>query len=462
MMRSRQQYGPAILASLVLLLAAWPWPGHAQNPGAPWPVAHVDGQNSDRVPFALPPITQIAWHALADQSCYMGATLGSNGLVYVATGKGLGTSALSALNATGQVVWQSAPYQQPNDLDSGAILSAPAIDAAGDLYLTDSNQFWAFHGDGRIKWVQQQPRDAKPALSAQFIGNSVVVVTGDGLVIARKRSDGSLAAPVLPLPRLAPLRAPREDAGRLLPFAQRIDPELSATVAGILFGGSWPVSNTPAVHPVLPRLYIQATTAKANKPQGSTLFAVDLDEQAGFWHIAQQLQMAGRSATSPALSPDGATVYLAEANNTLVAVDAMSLERRFAVPLGHSILASPTVGADGTIYVNAAAMVAIDPRGAILWEQDYATLDPANRRHDSRADSVITASATRLYVVVNSGTKPFLVSLDPHSGAILDQPIPLPASSETVISARPDALFLTYLGLRTPGITGGGITMLIP
>ncbi len=386
----------------------------------------------------------------------MGATLSTNGLVYVATGKGPGTSALTALNATGHIVWQSAPYQQPNDLDSGAILSAPAIDEAGDLYLTDSNQFWAFHGDGRIKWVQQQPRDAKPALSSQFIGHSVVVVTGNGLVIARKRSDGSLSAPVLPLPNLAPISAPREDAGRLLPFAQRIDPALSATVAGILFGGSWPVSNTPAVHPALPRLYIQATTAKSNKPQGSALFALDLDEQAGFWHIAQQLQMAGSSATSPALSPDGTTVYLAEDNSNLVAVDAMSLERRFSVPLGNNILASPTVGADGTIYVNAAAVVALDPQGTILWKQDFATLAKANQRQGARANSVITASADRLYVVANSGTKPFLVSLDPRHGAIVDQPIPLPASSETVISAGPDALFLTHLGLRTPGAAGGG------
>ena len=451
-----------LVVALVLFLAAWPWPGHTQNNGAPWPLAHADAQNSDRVPFSVPPITRVAWHTLADQSCYMGATLGSNGLAYVTTGKGLGTSALTALDTSGHVVWQSPPYQQSDDLDSGAILNAPVIDEAGDLYLTDSNQVWAFHGDGSVKWVQPLPQNAKPALSAQFIGQSVVVVTGDGLVIARKRDDGRLAAPVLPLPRLAPIKPPGQNAGRLLPFAQRIDPALRDTVAGILFGGAWPVSNTPAVHPILPRLYIQATTAKANKANGSTLFALDLDEQTGFWRIAQQLQLAGRSATSPALSPDGGTVYLAEDGSNLVAVDAMSLERRFSVPLDKGILASPTVGADGTIYVNAGAVVALDPQGKMLWQQDFADLARANQRSRARADSVITATPDRLYVVANSGTKAYLVALDPHHGTMLDQPIALPASSETVVSASPTALFVTHLGLLTSGTAGGGITMLTP
>lgn len=448
--------------ALVLSLAAWPWPGHSQDNAAPWPLAHADGQNSDRVPFTLPPVTRVAWHTLADQSCYMGAALDANGLAYVATGKGIGTSSLTALDATGHVVWQSPPYQNPDDLDSGAILNAPAIDEAGDLYLTDSNQFWAFHGDGTVKWVQRLPQGAKPALSAQFIGRSVVVVTGDGLVIARKRSDGSLAAPVLPLPRLAPIKPPGQDAGYLLPFAQRIDPALRDTVAGILFGGAWPISNTPAVHPVLPRLYIQATTAKANKANGSTLFALDLDEQAGFWHLAQQLQLAGRSATSPALSPDGATIYLAEDSSNLVAVDAMSLEKHFSVPLEKGILASPTVGVDGTIYVNAGAVIALDPQGKMLWQQDFADLARANQRSRARADSVITATPDRLYVVANSGAKAYLVTLDPHHGTMLDQPIALPASSETVVSASPTALFVTHLGLLTSGAKGGGITMLTP
>ena len=458
---------------LVLLLAM----GHGPLAGAgwlspyahsAWPAPHAQGRNATAVTFFLPTHLTMGWRALGDHTFYQGVTIGPAGQLYAATGKGVGFASLHALKSDGTLLWESAPYQTPSDLDSGAVFSAPTIDRHGDLYLTDSNQFWALHEDGRIKWVEPLPPDALPALAAQFIGKAVVAVTGDGQVIARARSDGRLLAPVLRLPDVAAVSADHAPNSQLPPLDGRIDPALRQGFVDVLFGYSWPVTNTPAVHPLLPRLYIPARTAT-----GSSLYALDLHTTPGRkmperWRVAFAAPLAGQGAASPALSPDGRRVYCAEGGDTLVATDAVSGRRLWALPLGANLLAAPTVAQDGTIFVNAGAIVAVTPQGTMRWRQDFAAFAPLVTDIRTpvtvgRGNSVITAAPNALYVVVGFRAAPYFFILDPANGAVLDEPIRLAASSETIIATAPSgAAYVTHMGLLTAGAQGGGITALRP
>ncbi len=456
---------------LVLLLPM----GHGSMAGvfspyarSSWPAAHANGRNATAVAFPLPTHLAMGWRALEDHTFYQGITIGPAGQLYAATGKGVGFASLHALKADGSLLWESPPYQDQDDLDSGAVFSAPTVDRHGDLYLTDSNQFWAFHGDGRIKWVEPLPPGALPALSVQFIGQAVVAVTGDGQVVARGRRDGRLLAPVLRLPGVAAVSGDHAPNNALPPLDGRIDPALRQAFVDVLFGYSWPVTNTPAVHPVLPRLYIPARTAT-----GSRLYALELRATPGQktparWQVVFASALAGQGAASPALSPDGRWIYCAEDGTTLVAMDARTGQRSWALPLGANLLAAPTVAGDGALFVNAGAIMAISPQGTIRWRQDFADFAPLVTDirvpvTTGRGNSVITAAPNALHVVVGFRAAPYFFVLDPNNGMVLGEPIRLPASSETISAADASgAVYVTHMGLLTGGVHGGGITALHP
>jgi len=119
--------------------------------------------------------------------------------------------------------------------------------------------------------VKPLPLGATAALSPQFIGDAVVGITGDGQVFARRRSDGKNLAPTFRIPSTPPART-----WRFLPIdapgQEVIDRAIYKEVFGVFIGRAWPVSNTPAVHPKLGRLYMPV-----NQRQGTSLLAIDFN-----------------------------------------------------------------------------------------------------------------------------------------------------------------------------------------
>jgi len=433
----------------------------------PWPATHADSSNSASVNFPLPTKLEIAWEILKDRAIVQAATIGPNGLMYATSGQGRGHSHLTAFDRSGRIIWQAPEYKTSDDLDSFAILSAPVIDDQGDIYLCDSNQIWAFHGDGAVKWSAPLPADSKSCLSVQFIDSALIAVTGDGIIIAHRRNDGTHAAQPLQLPVQSSYRGNTFDRlpNRVMPGYWGTDPEIIQEVVAVFLGLRWPITNTPAVHPQRPRIYISAPDMDGT----SSIFAVDLDLEQGEFSIAfrSDLKRQG-SASSPTVSPDGSRVYVADGSNAMAAIDAVDGRILWNVdtPNVIPIVSSPSVGADGTIYVTAGGVIAMRSDGMILWRRSFADASP------SQADSVVTAGPNALYVVVLEGGLAYynlrqpqakFYVLNPETGENLSDPVALSHSSEAYITVDNQGwAYITHLGWGTNEPGGGGVTALKP
>ena len=121
---------------------------HAASPEpyAPshWVSVHGDSHNSDYV--ALSPTANVEpyWTALDGAAIFVGPIFDTAGRVYVPTGRGQGTSHLHAFSSDGQLLWQTPPMQSLDDVDYGAVISAPIIDSDNNVYANDLNQLWSF------------------------------------------------------------------------------------------------------------------------------------------------------------------------------------------------------------------------------------------------------------------------------------------------------------------------------
>lgn len=91
-------------------------------------------------------------------------------------------------------------------------------------------------------------------------------------------------------------------------------------------------------------------------------------------HVSIELPMGGGSGTSPALSVSGDTVYSADGDGNMLAVDSYSGEVRWSAK-GEGLL-SPAIGPDDTIYTGnifaVPTVIALTPdNGSIKWTRSY-------------------------------------------------------------------------------------------
>mgnify|MGYP005809812211 CR=1 FL=1 len=462
----------------------WMTAGAAPYAQTPWPATHGDGRNANTVDFSLPLKQNIAWRALEDRAVVQAATIGPSGRIYVTTGRGRGYPSLTALSRDGQILWESSPYWNAWDLDSWAILSSAVVDEKEDLYLTDGRQFWAVHGDGTLKWKKPLFPALKPSLSVQFLKSAVVAVTGDGWVLARNRENGRLAALPFRLPWVASPTPPPSFLEGLFPLSILVDPEIIFELNAVFQGFSWPVANTPAVHPTLSRLYIPARRREAEnisrqkffgksgeeRPQRGdlALYAVDFHEDKGLFSLAFMTFLSKEwGAASPVVSKDGKRVYVGSNRREIAAIDAYTGEILWRKGFSGGILGAPTEGVDGTLYVIAGSVVALSPEdGQTLWEKDMRDLivTPVGEgRAGAFADSIITASANALYLTAMANRAPYFLILDPKTGNRLSEPLLLPASCEAYVTVdRDGSAYVSHYGYLTNTLSSGGITALKP
>ena len=337
-------------------------PGYMQSS---WSTVHGDSSNSDHVPLAMTSNVRQRWHVLKGAGIWTLPVIAVDGTVYVATGEGPGHSHLHAISPEGEILWRSAPQQSLADLDSLAVFSAPVLDADGDIYIGDGNQFWAFHPDGKVKWVVDLPGLGIQGgfVTGMFVDDYVGGVSIDGKVMLLHRSSGELAMPVLDLPGAdGPLGPPIPDPL----WKNLVDPAIRDQVWEILRGHRYEITNTPAVHPRTGRIYVIG--AGVDESEGH-FYGIDVVDDR--LKLAFVTKVPAGSGTSPGISPGGERLY-AMAKGQLFAVDAESGEKLWSKDVNGQD-ASPSVGPDDTVYIlGGQRLVAVQgASGEIKWARDY-------------------------------------------------------------------------------------------
>lgn len=455
--------------------------GYAQTT---WATVHADSSNSDWVPLVTSPQVEEQWRALEGAAIWTAPSVGADGTLYSTTGRGRGTAHLHALSASGELLWESAPQQGLDALDAGAVTSAPLLDEAGDIYVGDANQYWAFRADGSVKWVSDVLALGVegPFVSSILVGGFVGGISVNGQVMLLEPETGALAVPVLELPGGPSPEGPGVPewvwAGGLM------DPDTKDRVLEVLLGHRYEVSNTPAVHPETGRIYIMAAGRSLEE---GLFYGIDLVD--GELRIAFETLVAPNSGTSPAISPDGERVYAFGGTGEVMGFDAETGVVIFDEELGGTP-ASPSVGPDGSVYVLARTrLVKIDGRsGDVIWSRGYedfaAEKIPAvswlwpfvtTGEPGAYIDSVVTITPKLVWTSLLLGyeldvfgrelvsaKRTFLVAIDPASGDIVSHH-PIPDTSEGGISVgRHGELYLDILAVQSSLAAGAPYRWLLP
>ena len=374
-----------------------------------WPSVHGGPANNDYVAINHGIEFAWEWEALVGMATIVAPTTGPGGNLYQTAGNPTGGSNLFALNRKGEILWQTPAWHSKDDFDSCAALNAPIVDTAGDIYVSDCNQFWAFKSDGQVKWVINLPPPA-PGSAFQDIDEDVEVFnpdnpskkitvkrlteirsfvtaffTADGsvggitvfgdVVIVDRDTGRSVAHPFrLPGAPPPPTRPPESD--RFL--VGLMDGRLIQPLFDLVVGRTFNSSNTPSVNPFDGRIFVAATGRQANT---GALYGLDFTPattrgELGTIKVATDTIIGRESGSSPSISPDGQKVFLTDETGKLYAVDAQTGKVACATADLDAQPGSPSIGNDGTVLVQTFdGADAIDPNTCkVKWSLDLGWL----------------------------------------------------------------------------------------
>ena len=125
---------------------------------------------------------------------------------------------------------------------------------------------------------------------------------------------------------------------------------------------------TPALSSDGKTLYLGFASGGFNAPGSATLYGVNTADGQMVWSVDLG---ATRVMASPTVGPDG-TIYVGTAGGQLVAVGADG-KLRWTAQTGPTIKSAPAIGQDGTIYhpTSDGKMYAVTPSGEVKWSFDF-------------------------------------------------------------------------------------------
>jgi len=306
---------------------------------SPYPTQHVNPRNSDFTPYDAPTTNlKVKWKALEDSQILQACSSGSNGLLYCVRGWALADDKcnLIALNEeTGARVWEDRIDGQCQ-LDEQVTVNNPVIDAAGNLYLADSQQVMSFTADGQVRWRNNFPSTVKSRKSLPNVpfglillegGELATATLGDGIMTMFDSQTGEMTRTPFDLP--AEKRKPPKPSRFLLPKQMPddfMDNLTDLAAAQIIWDFSlgesdFEVDNNLAVDEKRKLIFISSGAKFPNKKNSGALWAVSYADKdlSVAWYV--ELDVPGGIATSPTLSNDGAFVIIGDNDLNLVTVD---------------------------------------------------------------------------------------------------------------------------------------------
>ncbi len=458
-----------------------------------WSTLHRGPANRKLVPATDLSGDRVAWTALEGASVLTAPTLTPDRrALFVTTGLARGAWNLHAFDLEGNALWSAPPWTDAKTgVDPCAILSSPIVDDAGDVYIGDCNQLFAFHADGRPKWTVPLPtiRDGDWVVAEDLPVNALTTavftragdvfgVTNFGDVVVFDRATGRRLNDDLRLPG----HVPPESAVMPMPpsiFEGLVAPEIREWAWQLLAGGAMPSANTPAVDMASGRIFVAATSTTVGK---GALHALDLHtlgsgpDRRVEVSPAFLTEMGPGSGSSPALSPQADRVYVSDENGAFYGVDARTGTIDWRVQT-KATSAAAAVGANGDVYALQAygpALIAIRADGTVRWESDLDALAQAALPESfwlgdpvpiGNGNPTVVGADVLVPVVYGYETKLFgrtvpwpvhssLVRIDGATGRGVEDVITLPDDSTGITAVLPDGTILNSLGTAvTSGIT---------
>jgi outer membrane protein assembly factor BamB len=321
--------------------------------------------------------------------------LSANGkTLYIGSYVGDGDGTLYALdtskNSTSRLKWK---------ISVGGVLAAPSVADDGTIYLSTDDGIFAVEPNGGVKWQVLKGQESTATASIGSDGTVYAVTRDDGTVHALNPSDGSEKWHYAVGSAIS-ASAPAIGADGALYVGSRG----GVSYEGVLFAlnsssGSleWKktlgidVNTSPALNGGT--VYALATEDGAYQ----VLYALDASSGSILWQVT--VNQADED-TSPTIGADG-TIYVGSVNHKLYAVDPDTHEVKWSYKTGGLIKGAPTVGADGDIYVTASdtgtILYAIKPNGSLDWKAPLASAG-------GEAYGVILGGSGAAYVSTGTGS----------------------------------------------------------
>ncbi|MGV8873497.1 MAG: PQQ-binding-like beta-propeller repeat protein [Rhodococcus sp. (in: high G+C Gram-positive bacteria)] len=390
-----------------------------------WPAAHANAHNSGSTSVSVDVPVSLDWTRPTGGTVTSPVSIGSTGQMFVTAATDSGCNLFSFEIDSARKRWC-------NRVGPSAVTATPTVDSAINTYIGDDGGMNSYNDHGQLRWrttVYGVPK------SAQFLGDgSVLSVTQMGQVSVLDSQNGQLRVPILDLvPTPDFLTDPNSDF-------QPADTGLAQCSSG---GSECPVPAAPAVDTATGTIYLTLWRPGSIAPQLVSL-QYTRDGSAGLVERWSSDLLPAGVASSPVLSADGSTVYLADVDGRLSAFDTSGGRQKWTEGTGLGLGSSPSIASDGTI-------VPAGGDGTLMGIRDDG--DSAERvwvREDvEQAGTAAQSEDGRGHTVVRDADGLALLTFDAATGETVDsQPVPDVVGSTVGTSIGPGGQVVTasYLG----------------
>ncbi|MFI8566815.1 PQQ-binding-like beta-propeller repeat protein [Rhodococcus sp. NPDC078407] len=390
-----------------------------------WPAAHANAHNSGSTAVSVDSPVTLDWNRPIGGTVSSPVSIGSTGQMFVTATTESGCNLFSFEIDSARKRWC-------NRVGPSVVTATPTVDSAINAYIGDDGGMNSYNDHGQLRW--RTPVYGVPK-SAQFLGDgSLLSVTQMGQISVLDTQTGQLRVPILDLvPTPNFLTDPNSDF-------EPVDTGLAECSTG---GSGCLVSAAPAVDAETGAIYLTLWRPGSIAPQIVSLQYTPDGSPGLVERWSSELLPAG-VASSPVLSEDGSTLYVADVDGRLMAFDTTDGRQKWTEGTGLGIGGSPSIASDGTIVPSGGD-------GTLMGLRDNG--DSAERvwvRDDvEQAGAAAQSADGRGHTVVRDGDDVALITFDAATGDTVDsQSVPDVIGSTVGTSIGPDGQVVTasYLG----------------